>query len=115
MQDYVFYVYDKQEKFEKKKKIYTEANKKLQVDITELEGKNIHLIFENACLVAEVTKIKDLCYLNESRQGIGGVDRVGTNSSTDNIQYPQLPTKVEQSTKLENFPQFDGSNMGVDD
>ena len=48
MQNHVFYVYNEQERFKKKEKVYIEANEKLQVDIIELESKNIHLIAENA-------------------------------------------------------------------
>ena len=86
-QNHVFCVYDKQEEFEEKEKVYTEANKKLQVDITKLEGKNSHLIAENTRLVAEVAKLKGLCYLNESEQGIGvsGVDGINTNDSAGNV------------------------------
>ena len=105
MQNYVFCVYDKQKEFKEKKNVYIEANKKLQVDITELEDKNSHLIAENAYLIAEVAKLRSLCYLNESEQGIGigGIDGISTNSSTGDVQYSQLPTKIEWSAKLKNL------------
>ena len=57
---------------------------------------------ENTYLIANVAKLKDLCYLNESKQGIDSVNEVDINSSTDKIQYLQLSIKVKQSAKLEN-------------
>ena len=63
----MFQIHDKKKKFEKKEKVYTKANKKLQVDITELKDKNTYLITENTCLMAKLTKLKSLYYLNKSK------------------------------------------------
>ena len=53
--------------FEEKEKVYTKANKKLQVDITELESKDVYLIAENAYSVTIMAKLKSLYYLNKSK------------------------------------------------
>ena len=71
----------------KKKNFYIKANKKLQINITKLKGKNTYLIAENASLEAKVVKLKGLCYLNKSEQSINisGIDKIDTNSGNSDI------------------------------